>query len=64
MGHDESEFIIDCTFSTKNGTGPGMLRIELVSSIEDYFLEAKKPGTHVEKIGLTALGLNCDSTKG
>ena len=59
-----TDFVIDCSFSTKNGTGTGMLRIEIVSSIPDFLLEARKPGTYVERIGIKTLDLTCDSPDG
>ncbi len=40
-----------------------MLRIEIVFSNQDYLLDAKKPGTYTEKIGIKTVNLNCDCTK-
>jgi hypothetical protein len=62
-GRSGTDFTIDCSFTTTNGPGTGILRIKIVSSTQDYSLEAKKPDAYTEKIGILTLDLNCDSTK-
>jgi hypothetical protein len=63
-GRSGTDFVIDCSFTSKNGTGTGMIRIEIVSATQDFLLEAKKPGTYVEKIDLKTLDLGCNSANG
>ena len=63
-------FIIDCSFTTVNGTGTSMLRLDITdptnqTSSNDFLIEAKKNGTYAERIGLKTLyALNCDPSKG
>lgn len=59
-GRVGSEFIIDCSFQTKNGTGPGMLSITIVtpqnqSVSNDFLLDAKKPGLYDQRIAVPTL---------
>ncbi|CAF0781842.1 unnamed protein product [Didymodactylos carnosus] len=60
-GKRGTTFVIDCSFTSKNGTGTSMLRIEFVDpekqvSGNDFLIEAKKPGTYTEKIGIKSEG--------
>lgn len=55
-----TEFIIDCSFQSKNGTGPGMLSITIVtpqnqSASNDFLLDAKKPGLYDQRIAVPTL---------
>jgi len=68
-GHSGTEFVIDCSFTTKNGTGTGMLRLGITdpkneSTVNDFLLEGKKPGTYPERIGFKTLYRNCDLSTG
>ena len=69
-GPQGTTFIIDCTYKTVNGTGTGMLRVEVTdakneTSGNDYLIEERKPGTYPERIGLETLtAMNCDPSKG
>ncbi len=65
IAHEGTEFIIDCSFTSKNGTGTGMLRITIVtpqnqSATNDFLLEAKKPGSYVQKVGVKTLSMICN----
>ncbi|CAF3349365.1 unnamed protein product [Rotaria socialis] len=68
-GPQGTTFVIDCSFKSLNGTGTSMLRLDITdptneTDSNDFLIEAKKPGTYSEKIGLKTLtALNCDPTK-
>ncbi|CAF4118370.1 unnamed protein product [Adineta steineri] len=69
-GPQGTQFEIDCSFKSLNGTGTSMLRFIMAdshnqTSDNDFLIDAKKPGTYTEKIGLiTASAWNCDPVKG
>ncbi|CAF4828356.1 unnamed protein product [Rotaria sp. Silwood1] len=69
-GPQGTTFVIDCSFKSMNGTGTSMLRLDITdprneTDSNDYLIEAEKPGTYTEKIGLRTLNAwNCDPTKG
>ncbi|CAF4039827.1 unnamed protein product, partial [Adineta steineri] len=56
-GPQGTQFEIDCSFKSLNGTGTSMLRFIMAdshnqTSDNDFLIDAKKPGTYTEKIGL------------
>ncbi|CAF1196132.1 unnamed protein product [Adineta steineri] len=64
-GRVGTEFIIDCSFQSKNGTGPGMLTITIVTpqnqtASNNFGLDAKKPGTYDLRIGVKTLSRTCN----
>ncbi|CAF0771713.1 unnamed protein product [Adineta steineri] len=64
-----STFVFDCSFTSVNGTGTGVINIVMIdpknrTAANLYWFEARKPGTYPEKIGLqTLFELNCDPTQ-
>ncbi|CAF1212789.1 unnamed protein product [Adineta ricciae] len=65
-GRVGTEFIIDCSFTSKNGTGPGMLSITIVtpqnqSASNDFLLDAKKPGIYDQRIAVKTFDRDCNS---
>lgn len=69
-GPQGTTFVIDCSFKSNNGTGTSMLRVEITdptnqTDSNDYLIEAQKPGTYPERIGLKTLyAMNCDPSHG
>jgi len=67
---DGSTFVFDCSFASINGTGTGTINIRIIdpknrTTDNQYWFEARKPGTYPEKIGFqTLFEMNCDPTKG
>lgn len=67
---DGSTFVIDCSFSSVNGTGMGTFEIHIIDpknrTIDDlYWFEERKPGTYPEKIGMqTLVAYKCDPSEG
>ena len=64
-----TEFIIDCSFKSLNGTGPGMLTIVIdtpqnQSASNDFLLDAKPPGLYDQRIAVKTLSTFCDPPNG
>ncbi len=68
-GNRRTKFLLDCSFVTKNGTGTGMLRLELFAPRQqpatlDLLMEEVKPGSYAEKIPVDIFDQNYDSSLG
>jgi len=68
-GNRRTKFVLDCSFVTKNGTGTGMLRLELFAPRQqpatlDLLMEEVKPGSYAEKIPVDIFDQFCDSSLG
>ena len=68
-GRVGTEFIMDCSFNSTNGTGPGMLTITIVtpqnqSATDNFLFDAKKPGYHEQEIAVKTLSMFCDPSDG
>lgn len=68
-GNRGTTFVLDCSFVSKNGTGTGMLRVNLIdpknqSTMSDFLIEARKPGFYVERIAVDTIPSDYDSSLG
>ncbi|CAF3052928.1 unnamed protein product [Rotaria sp. Silwood2] len=68
-GDRTTKFLLDCSFSTKNGTGTGSYLITIINPkaqamSAEYWFEEKPPGSYTELIPLDAIQMNCDPKLG